>query len=161
MPARGPSRSRAEPTTCGGWLYVGYEGSGTYGLSGSGYLSVAGNENVGYTGTGTFTQSGGTHNIGQQFYIGYEGQRRVQPQRQRLFVGERQHSPRAEPRYYGEEYLGSYGTGTFTQSGGTNSCIDLSLGGGHDPRAAAAPTVSAAADTCRSTGQREHAGRRG
>jgi hypothetical protein len=38
--------------------------NGTFSLSGSGALSVAGSEYIGNSGAGTFTQSGGTNNIG-------------------------------------------------------------------------------------------------
>ena len=63
--------------TIGTYLYVGYEpgSSGTYSLSG-GSLSVSNtntndNEYVGYSGTGTFMQSGGTHTINSNLYLGY------------------------------------------------------------------------------------------
>ena len=111
-----------------GWLYVGYQGSGTYGLSG-GSLQVAGNENLGYAGTGTFTQSGGTHNVGQQLYVGYEGSGAYSLSGSGYLSVNATFSSGGNT-YYGEEYLGSYGTGTFTQSGGTNSSPFLSVGGG-------------------------------
>ena len=63
-------------------LYVGYGGSGTYSLSGSGLLLAAaeyvGYEYVGYSsgtgtfysGTGTFTQSGGTNSTTNLYLSG-------------------------------------------------------------------------------------------
>ncbi|HEV8291341.1 MAG TPA: hypothetical protein VGP94_05440, partial [Tepidisphaeraceae bacterium] len=58
--------------TVGGDLYMGGSPgvnspsppSGSYTLSGTGGLAVTGNEYIGYTGAGTFTQSGGTHTVG-------------------------------------------------------------------------------------------------
>jgi hypothetical protein len=114
----------------GGWLYVDYEGSsGTYGLSG-GFLQVAGNENVGYggTGMGTFTQTGGTHTVGQQFYIGYEGNAAYSLSGSGYLSVNATFSSSGATNY-GEEYIGSYGTGTFTHSGGTNNSVYLSIGG--------------------------------
>ena len=45
-------------------------GTGTYSLSGTGNLSVAGFEAIGVDGRGTFTQSAGTHSVGTNFYLG-------------------------------------------------------------------------------------------
>ena len=56
-----------------GYLILGYNagGSGTYNLSGTGYLSAAGYRERGLSGTGTFTQSGGTNNCGASLNLGY------------------------------------------------------------------------------------------
>lgn len=59
----------ASALTCSFLTIGGYSGSsGTYSLSGSGYLAATGTfssgdsqENVGYSGGGTFAQSGGTN----------------------------------------------------------------------------------------------------
>ena len=54
-----------------GSLYLGDNGSGTFNLSGTGYLSATGTESVGFSSTGTFTQSGGTNNCGAGLTLGY------------------------------------------------------------------------------------------
>jgi T5SS/PEP-CTERM-associated repeat protein len=95
-------------------LFLGYNSgaNGSYTLSGSGSLSSNG-ECIGYSGTGTFTQTGGTNTLGSSpIYLG-------------LNSG-------ATGTYYlrgtgnlsasgNSEYVGYSGTGTFNQSGGTNS----------------------------------------
>ena len=105
-----------------GALYLGYNAgsSGTYNLSGNGLLTVSNNAFVGYSGTGSFTQSGGTNNVS---ITGYSG----------LYLG-----------YYAGssgtynlsgsgllsaqgENVGLLGTGSFTQSGGTNNIGNDSL----------------------------------
>ena len=113
-----------------GTLCVGYNagGNGTYSLAGSGLLSTY-SEYVGSSGTGTFTQSGGTNNIGY-FGGGWYGASSV------LYLGNNSGSSgsyvlsgsgllsvQQEP-----EYVGYSGTGTFTQSGGTNNVGSLCLG---------------------------------
>ena len=111
-----------------------YYGSGTYNLSAglitgtdpSGY--GVGEECVGCGGTGTFNQTGGTNNPyavldvagsttssigltsgGYGYYNLDAGLLKMQSA-------------------YGNEVIGQSGTGVFTQSGGTNSCFNLSLG---------------------------------
>ena len=69
---------------------------------------------VGYSGTGTFTQSGGTNNLGSfgtsGLYLGYNAGS----------SGSYNLSGSGVLSAY-DEYVGYSGTGTFTQSGGTNN----------------------------------------
>ena len=106
-----------------GPLYLGYNAgsSGTYILSGSGQVSANNNEYVGYSGTGTFTQSGGTNSIGSYYSLGslYLGNNAGSSGTYNL-SGSGQLSA-------GSEYVGYSGTGTFTQSGGTNNYFYGSL----------------------------------
>jgi autotransporter-associated beta strand protein len=95
------------------FLYLGQNpgSSGSYSLSGSGGL-MGYSEYIGYSGAGTFTQSGGTNeDYGHQFCLGYQ--------------------PGSSGTYSlgaglltltsaADEFIGCSGTGTFTQSGGTN-----------------------------------------
>jgi autotransporter-associated beta strand protein len=106
--------------------------SGTYILSGSGllacastYSAFASQEYVGYSGTGSFTQSGGT-NIVSANYLGKNG----------LILG--YNSPSYGSYTLGNagllttfgEYIGYRGTGSFTQSGGTNNVsVDYGVDG--------------------------------
>ena len=118
-----------------GQLFLGYYAgsSGTYNLSGSGQL-LEPYIYVGYNGTGTFTQSGGSNMFGQYtnrygigyLYLGFNaGSSGIYT----LSGGQLSPGENIEPCY---EYVGDYGTGSFTQSGGTNggsnSAIDLTLG---------------------------------
>ena len=102
-------------------LCLGYEtySSGSYTLSSSGVLSVAGNEYVGDGGNGTFAQSGGTNVVGSYG---------------NLSVG---NNPSFSGAYYlsgpgllsaANENVGNFSIGTFTQTGGTNQAGNLSLG---------------------------------
>ena len=104
-------------------LYLGYnaDGNGTYNLN-SGSLSAA-SEYVGYSGSGTFTQTGGTHTVGT-----------ASPNFSFLFVGENNGS---SGTYNlgggslwcgGQELVGDYGNGTFSQSGGYNTAAQIVLG---------------------------------
>ena len=99
-----------------GSLYLGNNAGdrGTYNLGGNGQLTAA-TEYVGYSGTGTFTQSGGANSIGSYYYSGP------------LYVGA---NAGGSGSYSlsgsgllsaNSEYVGSSGTGTFTQTGGTNN----------------------------------------
>ena len=108
MTAREPSRSPAS-NTCG-YLSIGNnsDGTGSYSLGGSGYLSVPNNENVGWNGKGAFTQSGGT-NTCYGLLLGYTGASGAYT----LSGGSLQVTNNMN--------VGYAGTGTFTQSGGTNS----------------------------------------
>jgi autotransporter-associated beta strand protein len=86
--------------------------SGTYNLSGSGQIQSA-NEIVGCSGSGTFTQSGGTNSCGGincDFYLGYGTGS----------VGVYNLSGSGS-LFVPDENVGDVGTGTFTQTGGTNS----------------------------------------
>ena len=95
--------------TCG-YLSIGNnsDGTGSYSLGGSGYLSVPNNENVGWNGKGAFTQSGGT-NTCYGLLLGYTGASGAYT----LSGGSLQVTNNMN--------VGYAGTGTFTQSGGTNS----------------------------------------
>jgi autotransporter-associated beta strand protein len=96
-------------------LYVGYKstGNGSYSLSGSGQLSAS-NEFVGYSGIGSFTQSCGTNSVAYNLAItsissSAQGQGSyVLNGPGLLTVGQ-------------NESIGGGGSGSFTQSAGTNS----------------------------------------
>ena len=88
--------------------------SGSYTLSGSGYLSAsAATEYIGNSGSGAFTQTGGTNIVGGGI----------------IYLGS---NPGSSGTYSlsgsgnfaisnGFEYIGNSGSGTFTQTGGTNN----------------------------------------
>jgi len=86
--------------------------SGTYSLSG-GSLTVGDYEAVGYCGTGSFTQSGGTHTV-TALYLGAEagasGSYTLSDSGSGSLLS-----------VVGNEYIGYSGTGTFTQTGGSNT----------------------------------------
>jgi fibronectin-binding autotransporter adhesin len=105
--------------------YFGYnaDGSGTYN-QGAGSLFAA-SEYVGYSGSGTFTQTGGTHTVGT-----------ASPNFSFLFVG---YNAGSNGTYNlgggslwcgGQEYIGSQGNGTFSQSGGYSTAAQIVLGSG-------------------------------
>ncbi len=106
-------------TQCGGSnsvsadLVVGYSASGSYLLSGTALLSVAGVEYVGQSGQGTFTQSGGTNAMtGPNFLaLGFQAGA----------TGSYTLSGSALLSGNGSEYVGFSGSGAFTQLGGTNN----------------------------------------
>jgi len=93
--------------------------SGTYSLSG-GSLTVGDYEAVGYCGTGSFTQSGGTHTV-TALYLGAEagasGSYTLSDSGSGSLLS-----------VVGNEYIGENGSGAFTQSGGTNTTMSLTLG---------------------------------
>jgi hypothetical protein len=92
----------------GRFLAVGYyNGTGTYTLSGSGSLSVAGNEYIGILGAGNFIQSGGV-NMATQVGIGNGPSIGTY-----ILSGSGLLSADAES-------VGENSVGTFNQSGGTN-----------------------------------------
>jgi len=100
--------------TIGQYLSLGYISSSTgeYNLS-NGQLLVNRDERIGYEGTGTFTQSGGTNTIDHDLYLGYQSGG----------TGEYNLSGTGQLSA-GNEHVGYSGTGTtgtFTQSGGTNT----------------------------------------
>ena len=103
----------------GGWTYPEIGGSGTYNLSGNGLLSASG-ENVGMNGTGTFTQSGGTNNISSTLYVGGSYYSEIGGSGTYNLSGNGLLSASGEN-------VGMNATGTFTQSGGTNT-TNLTLG---------------------------------
>jgi len=94
--------------------------SGTYTLSGTGYLSVANYEWVGFSGTGTFTQFGGTNCGANSLFLGNN----AGSSGTYNLSGIAQLSATSE-------WVGNGGTGTFKQSGGTNVIANsLCLGSG-------------------------------
>ncbi len=114
--------------------------SGTYKLSGTGSLS-ANNEYIGYIGTGTFTQTGGANQTNTSMYVGYNrgssglydhsaGTNTVTQDFILGYNGASGSTPAASGAYKlsgtgslsaNNEYIGYSGTGTFTQTGGTNT----------------------------------------
>jgi hypothetical protein len=102
-------------------LYVGNSSGavGAYMLSGTAKLECSGTEYIGYSGAGTFTQSGGTNTID-------DGP---------LLLGNNVNSNGTynlsggtlDCSSFGCEQIGVSGTAGFTQSGGTNHSIDLTL----------------------------------
>ena len=81
-------------------------GSGSYSLSGNGYLSTW-NADVGYSGSGVFTQVGGIHSCHVDIYLGEN-------------VGSSGVYNLSGGAVTAQDlYPGNSGTGTFTQSGGT------------------------------------------
>jgi fibronectin-binding autotransporter adhesin len=103
------------------YLYIGYNSgsSGTYNLNVTGQLSAY-NEYIGYSGMGKFTQTGGTNTISSSnyLYIGYNSGS----------SGTYDLSGTGQLSTTCNEYIGYSGTGSFTQTGGTNSILDLVLG---------------------------------
>ena len=97
----------------GGSLYLGYSGassSGSYNLSGGGWLSVGHAEYIGNSGSGSFLQSGGTNLITYDLYLGHNagGTGAYTLSGGSLWVG-------------GSEFIGDSGSGSFTQNGGTHT----------------------------------------
>ena len=107
-------------------LFLGYNSgsNGKYYLNGEGSLYTGSNGYIGYSGTGSFMQSGGTHIINDNLYLGYNAGS----------IGTYNLSGTATLRSYDSDYnsliecIGYYGTGTFTQDGGSNSCVQLLVG---------------------------------
>ena len=103
-------------------LYLGYNSSasGSYTLDGSGTLSTTA-QFIGYSGSGTFTQTGGTNTPSTfPLYLGSNSG----ASGTYILSGNGNLSPNAC-----DEYIGYSGTGTFNQTGGTNSISpDLYLG---------------------------------
>jgi hypothetical protein len=109
-------------------LYLGHNSGsiGTYNLGGIGnLLSTYGHEYIGYKGTGTFNQTGGTHTLkgmggNRNLYLGYNSGSSGTYN----LSGTGNLSPNFN------EYIGYSGTGTFNQTGGTNTvkgALDLGL----------------------------------
>ena len=163
-------------------LVLGYYGntSGTYYLSGNGILSVGpgGSEFIGYSGVGNFTQSGGANIVGINNEAGQFGSLYIGGERGNTYnliggslscgaesvsaSGTFTQSGGTNSVYYGRlglnidfgstynlnggyingginllsgsgnwpcnQYVGDTSTGTFTQTGGTNSVLNLELG---------------------------------
>jgi hypothetical protein len=113
-----------------GNLYLGYytngagvsPASGIYNMSNGATLAVAGNENVGLSGNGLFNQTGGTHTIGGEFYLG------TNPTGNGTFVL----SGGILSVTNGSTAVGYSGVGSFTQSGGSHA-IGAWLYAGYNP----------------------------
>ena len=96
-------------------LYLGLlsGASGTYNLSGTGSLA-AGNEYVGYGSSGVFTQSGGSNAVSSDLNLGYASGASGTYNLSDSGSG-------STLSVAGSEYIGNFGSGAFTQSGGTNT----------------------------------------
>ena len=105
--------------TSSSWLYMGYfSGSGgAYVLSGG--TLAAYQESVGYQGVGTFAQSGGTHSITNFLTVG------DQPIIGSQTAGVGIYTLSAGLLSAPSENVAYSGTGTFVQTGGTNSTSNL------------------------------------
>jgi autotransporter-associated beta strand protein len=125
------------------------DSSGAYDLSGTGQLSSLFEEYIGDSGTGTFTQTGGTHSVTTtvpgylgDLYIGnkansngtYTQSGGINTVPRYLYLGKESGSTgsynlsgsgQLSAKY---EVIGSSGTGTFTQTGGTNSGFTINIG---------------------------------
>ena len=95
-------------------------GIGTYSLGGSGLLSAT-FEYVGYSGRGSLLQTGGTNDASASGFVTY------------IYLGYNAgssgvYSLSGKGRVYAEEeFIGSSGTGAFTQSGGTNQLTSYNV----------------------------------
>jgi T5SS/PEP-CTERM-associated repeat protein len=117
--------------------------SGKYNLSSTASLWVGGTEYFGYKGTGTFNQTGGSHTVANAngLYLGYypgssgtytqnAGTNQITGSLYLGYLGATNGLAAASGTYNlsdsgslsvdGNEYIGSSGIGTFSQSGGTN-----------------------------------------
>jgi fibronectin-binding autotransporter adhesin len=104
--------------------YLGYQagGTGTYQLNG-GTLRAGNYEYFGYSGTGCFIQSGGTHLVSSHLYLGYNatGTGSYTMSGGLLTIG--------TGGLLGNLYVGYHGKGVFSQSGGTHTSGEVSIGG--------------------------------
>jgi hypothetical protein len=111
------SFAQSSGTTNSSYFYVGYGvgSSGSYSL-GRGVLSTVYGENVGDNGTGTFTQTGGANLPAQGLVVGTGTGS----------VGSYSLSGNSllATTNGGGEVVGGFGSGTFTQTGGTNNSIN-------------------------------------
>ena len=129
-----------------GFLMLGLGGKGTslgtYNLNG-GLLTGQDDNNktftaygiVGVGGTGIFSQSGGTNDATSGLYVG--GTWLAKNSLLTNSIGQLPTRGLGSYTLSGgvlitpdSEYIGSWGTGTFTQTGGSNTCRTLNLGGG-------------------------------
>jgi hypothetical protein len=100
--------------TVNGALDVGGDG-GRYELrEGAGVLTVANQEYIGYYGDGTFWQQGGTHTIGNRLNVGFSGGPGDPPHGTFELLGGTLVAPE-------QQVGGTFGTGEFVQSGGSNT----------------------------------------
>jgi autotransporter-associated beta strand protein len=108
------SGGTATLTSTAGSVYLGYNSgsSGVCNLSSTGRLSAP-YQYAGYNGTGSFIQSGGTNTVSSYLYLGYNS---GSMGTYTLNGGSLGLSSTA-----GALYVGNYGAGNFTQSGGTNT----------------------------------------
>lgn len=105
-------------------LYIGYgsSGVGTYSISGGELLTAldgggpSPNEYVGYSGNGTISQSNGTNTYGSNLFIGYNAGS-VGTYKLTGGILASTHIT----NYATFQYIGYEGTGTFDQSGGSNT----------------------------------------
>jgi T5SS/PEP-CTERM-associated repeat protein len=99
-------------------LFLGFNpgATGTYALSAAGTLSAGSSEQIGFSGAGHFIQSGGLNTItsGNSLYIGDNSGA----------TGFYTLSGTGSLSVSGYQYVGFSGTGTFTQTGGTNTVDD-------------------------------------
>jgi hypothetical protein len=120
--------------TVGGSLYLGeFEGFGTpatgaYALSqpdssNPSMLTVNGNEVIGNYGIGTFTQSGGTHTVVGSLYLGYYYNGGGTYGTGSYALSQPDSTNPSMLTVNGNEVIGNYGIGTFTQSGGTHTVV--------------------------------------
>ncbi len=100
-------------------MYVGFHtgSTGTYNLSGNGYIDAQGSEDIGVTGAGVFVQTGGTNHVDNFFTVG------DQPGGTGTYTLS---GGTLSGGIY--EYVGAGSTGTFNQSGGTNNAVTLEIG---------------------------------
>ncbi|MBN2579719.1 MAG: autotransporter-associated beta strand repeat-containing protein, partial [Pirellulales bacterium] len=121
----GTCKASSMSNQSGRGLFLGYAAGseGTYHLSSSGEVNFY-NEYIGYEGTGTFYHSGGdnavlTHYEIDGFFLGYLDQSQGA-----YFLSGTGHLSAYS------EYIGRNGTGTFSQSGGTNTLLGSDKDGG-------------------------------
>lgn len=120
--AKGTFNLSGGTTTVGVGLWIG-QGVGMAGvlnLSGSGLLSAS-SQTVGHSGNGTFTQTGGTNDA-----LDVSGNGSLTLGAQVGSTGTYSLSAGSLTTYF--EFVGNSGTGTFSQTGGTNSAGQLYLG---------------------------------
>ena len=110
--------------TVGGYLTIATNAAGTYNLYG-GTLAVGMAEyvgNSGIAGKGIFNQTGGTHTVGGSLYLGeFEGF--GTPATGAYALSQPDSSNPSMLTVNGNEVIGNYGIGTFTQSGGTHTVV--------------------------------------
>jgi hypothetical protein len=109
-------------------LFLGYDSTGIYNLSGGSISSPQ--ENIGFFSNGTFNQTGGTNmpgalDLGQEY--GHSGSYTL--------------ASGATLSASGED-IGVYGAGTFDQTGGLNTASGLSLNGYYQPSVSCQYTLS-------------------
>jgi fibronectin-binding autotransporter adhesin len=109
--------------TVSGALYIAVNGSGTYSLSGNSQL-IAPTEYIGDSAAGSFSHSSGTNSVTSAMYLGYNG-----GSSGGYSLSGNGVLLATTSAANGLEYVGYSGTGTFTQSGGTNTVNTLKIAG--------------------------------